>query len=100
MRNDWRETEEIMSQTIEGTWEEIAARAGELRGKRLRVTVLESPKNSKYDGMTVAEMFEGRTGVVEFEPDDVAEKAEEYFGQIIEEKHREGKLCPFAILRH
>lgn len=79
-----------MSQTIEGTWEEIAARAEELRGKRLRVTVLEAPTKSRYEGMSVAEMFEGRTGVVEFEPDDVAEKAEEYFGQIIEEKHRKG----------
>lgn len=81
-----------MSQTIEGTWEEIAERAEELRGKRLRVTVIEPPALSRYEGMSIAEMFEGRTGLVEFEPDDVAEKAEEYFGQIVEEKYRKGKL--------
>ena len=80
-----------MSQIIEGTWEEIAARADELRGKRVRVTVLEPRAPSKYDGMTVAEMFAGRTGLVEFEPDDVSEKAEEYFGQIVEEKHQQGQ---------
>ena len=81
-----------MAQIIEGTWEEIAARAEELRGKQLRVTVLEPPAKSRYEGMTVAEMFAGRTRLVEFEPDDVAEKAEEYFGQIVEEKHRKGQL--------
>lgn len=76
-----------MAQIIEGTWEEIAARADELRGKQLRVTVLEAPRKSKYDGMTVAEMFEGRTGVIDGLPSDLSERAEEYFAQIMDEKY-------------
>ena len=76
-----------MEQIIEGTWEEIAARADELRGKKLRVTVLEPPAKSRYDGMTLAEIFAGRTGVIDNLPPDLSERAEEYYSQIMDEKY-------------
>ncbi len=82
-----------MSQILEGTWEEIAARAEEFNGHRLRVIILDAkPEKPETEGKTLAELFEGRIGLVSFEPDDVSERTEELFGQIIEEKYRRGKL--------
>ena len=81
-----------MSRIIEGTWEEIAARADELRGKTLRVEVVDASTKSRYEGMSVAEMFAGRTGVIDNLPPDLSERAEEYYSQIMDEKYPREEL--------
>jgi len=44
--------------TIEGTWEEIARRAGEFAGHRVRVTVLDELEAPEADGGSHAETTE------------------------------------------
>lgn len=83
----------------EGTWEEISRRAPELAKRRLRVTVLaEEPSDAKGTspsleaGPSLAEAFAGRVGRLDFGPSDLSERTGEAFTDIIEEKHREGRL--------
>ena len=79
-----------MSQTIEGTWEEIAARADELRGKKLRVTVLELPRQSETEAEKQARLqraLKPLMGTIDNLPPDLSERAEEYFAQIMDEKY-------------
>ena len=41
-----------MIQILEGTWEEIAAHADELRGRRVQLTVFDAPSDSATNGAT------------------------------------------------
>lgn len=76
-----------MTRTLEGTWEEIVAHAAEFNGKRVKITVFEPfPVRPEHAGKTLAELFEGRVGVVDNLPPDLAERSEEYFAQIMAEK--------------
>lgn len=96
-----------MSQTVEvleGTWEEIAAHADELKGHRLQLLVFPAVANSangpngdarktenKADGETLAEAF-ARIGTVSFDPGPGAARVKEVWGEYVEEKHRKGNL--------
>jgi hypothetical protein len=64
----------MVERVLEGTWEEIAAHAGELAGRRVRVEVLngadagqtgngETPPS--FEGKSLAEVLEGRIGVIQ-----------------------------------
>lgn len=83
-----------MTQILEGTWEEIAARADEFKGCRVQLKVLSAPPSSANGAagearpQNLAEALAGRIGKFDFEPTDLAARSEEYFGQIVEEKHR------------
>lgn len=83
-----------MIQILEGTWDEIAAHAAEFNGHRLRVIDLgpisEAPNNEE-EGPTLAELFAGRTGRVAFLPNDVGERSEEYFTELMDEKYPRDK---------
>ena len=79
-----------MSQIIEGTWEEIAARAEELRGKKLRVTVLEitnQPETEAEKQARLQQALKPLLGTIDNLPPDLSERAEEYFAQIMDEKY-------------
>ena len=79
-----------MAQIIEGTWEEIAARADELRGKQLRVTVLEIPNRPETEAERQARLqraLQPLLGTIDNMPPDLAERAEEYYAQIMDEKY-------------
>jgi len=46
---------------MEGTWEEVAARAGELAGRRVRLTVLpdeKKPAKANGSGLTIEEKIQ------------------------------------------
>lgn len=55
---------------------------------------IEAPNsNEAHPGArTLVEMFTGRVGNVSFDPPDVSTRAEEYFGDIVSEKH-EKRRC-------
>ena len=79
-----------MSQIIEGTWEEIEARAEELRGKQLRVTVLEIPNRPETEAERQARLqqaLQPLLGTIDNLPADLSERAEEYYSQIMDEKY-------------
>ena len=79
-----------MEQVIEGTWEEVAARADELRGKRVRVTVLAteaSPETEAEKQARLQRAMERLTGTIDGMPPDLAARSEQYFAQIMDEKY-------------
>ena len=79
-----------MSQIIEGTWEEIAARAEELRGKKLRVEVVEAPVQRETEAQKQQRLhksLEGLVGTIDNLPPDLSERTEEYYAQIMDEKY-------------
>lgn len=74
-------------QVIEGTWEEIQARAAELRGRRLRVIVLPEPSASQGAG-TLRDFLGEFVGCIEGAREPAAECAEEVLEALIAETHR------------
>jgi len=81
----------IETKLFEGTWEEAINHAGDIpRDKFVQIFSVEKEhKENEEDelgGKTLADLFEGRIGVLSFEPSDLSERAEEYlahgFGQL------------------
>jgi hypothetical protein len=98
-----------MTQTLEGTWEEIAARADEFKGHRVQLIVLDVPSgltNGNGESQSLAEALTGkigtvkgppkeslleiveRIGAIEGMPTDLSARAEEYFAEIMDEKYQ------------
>ncbi|MEM9511470.1 MAG: hypothetical protein AAF978_02110 [Cyanobacteria bacterium P01_E01_bin.48] len=75
-----------MSQTIEGTWEEILTRSEELKGHRVRVTLLDVAE----PGDRLDKMLDGLVGSVSLHADTPA--SEEVFVDILADKHERSKL--------
>lgn len=72
---------------IEGTWEEIQARATELQGRRLRVIVL--PESSALHAKGTLRDFLGAfVGCIDGAKEPAAECAEELIETLIAEAHR------------
>ncbi|MCS6830403.1 MAG: hypothetical protein RMM08_03845 [Armatimonadota bacterium] len=72
---------------IEGTWEEILAQQEQLRGKRVRVTVLEAnTPEVQTEAKNLLEFLGPFVGCIDSEGLPDAAKVEEEFGKIIEEK--------------
>lgn len=75
---------------FEGRWEEAVRHLDAIpRKAHIRIVEIEAVSESedKLDGKTLADLFEGRVGVVSFDPADLSERAEEYlakgFGQLL-----------------
>ncbi|MBW3622597.1 MAG: hypothetical protein KY468_04220 [Armatimonadetes bacterium] len=87
-------------QILEGTWEEIAHHADEFAGKRLRLTVLgdadspdeKQPEKSSSPPQSLADLLKEHIGAVHGKGLNLAERSEEAFGVILEEKHRKRGL--------
>lgn len=81
-------------QVLEGTWEEIVAHADELKGCQVRLVVMKPQADQEDESKqrSLPKEWDGLVGTLSFGPDDLAEHSEEYFGQIVEEKYRQGKL--------
>lgn len=78
-----------MTTILEGLWEEIEARADELRGKRVQVRILaDVPHGEASQDDSLATLLAGRIGVIKGTPSDASERAEELWGQWVEEKYR------------
>lgn len=81
-----------MTKMLEGSWEEIAARASEWQGRQVRLEVLDAPSQNgsvapEEDGLTPYERVKHIIGSVEGGPDDLGERSEEYFAQLMDEKY-------------
>lgn len=71
---------------LEGVWEEIEARAEELRGRRVRVIVLTEADMPQAE--TLREFLGEFVGCVDGLEEPVAERAEELLESTIAEAHR------------
>ncbi|MDW8289617.1 MAG: hypothetical protein RMM06_02745 [Armatimonadota bacterium] len=72
---------------LEGTWEEILAQQEKLRGKRVRVTVLEEEAPEiQTEAKNLLEFLGPFVGCISSEELPDAAKVEEEFGKIVEEK--------------
>ncbi|MGK7927287.1 MAG: hypothetical protein AB4290_18925 [Spirulina sp.] len=76
-------------QTLEGTWEEILARASELTGKRVRLTILEEESRDRPPTQSLAQLLQGRVGRVSFQPPNLSERTSETFTDLLVEKYED-----------
>ncbi len=74
---------------MEGTREEVGEQLKLFpKEQRFRLIALPQPvEQTDVEEPTLAERFAGRVGRFSFEPADLSERAEEYYGQLIKEKY-------------
>lgn len=82
-----------------GTWEEIQTHAEQLRGRRVRVTVL--PEQGAQAGAgtpvplpeeeSLAGAFKGRLGEFNFEPPDLSVRTGKRFAEMMAEEYRKAQ---------
>ena len=77
---------------IQGSWEELCARADEFKGRNDLLLIIPGEAEAKNGGakasMSLAEALKGRTGVVSFEPTDLSEDTGKKFADLLAEKHQ------------
>jgi len=77
------------SQIIEGTRDEIEKQL-QLFPKEQRFRLIALPlleDQNEDEGPTLAERFAGRVGRFSFDPADLSERTEEYYGELLEKKY-------------
>ena len=76
-------------QVIEGTREEVGEKLQLFpKEQRFRLIALPLPDEQNGDeGPTLAERFAGRVGRFSFEPADLSERTEEYYGELLKKKY-------------
>ena len=76
-------------QVIEGTREEVGEQLKLFpKEQRFRLIALPQPdKQNKDEEPTLAERFAGRVGRFSFEPADLSERNEEYYGELVKKKY-------------
>ena len=79
-------------QTFEGTWEEILARASELTGKRVRLTILKDESRDFPPTQSLEQLLQGKVGRVNFQPSNLSECNSEIFTDLLVEKYEDRKL--------
>jgi hypothetical protein len=76
-------------QVIEGTREEVEEQL-QLFPKEQRFRLIALPQHDEQnedDEPTLAERFAGRVGRFSFEPADLSERTEEYYGELLDKKY-------------
>jgi hypothetical protein len=85
----------MSQQVLEGTWDELAEHADELRHhKNLRLIIEpdDEPKDeSNGVQQTLAERFAGRVGQCSFEPSDLSERTGEVYAELLAKKYAENQ---------
>ena len=76
-------------QVIEGTREEVGEQLQRFpKEQRFRLIALPQPdEQNGDDGPTLAERFAGRVGRFSFEPVDLSERTEAYYGELLKKKY-------------
>ena len=76
-------------QVIEGTREEVGEQLKLFpKEQRFRLIALPQPvEQTDVEEPTLAERFAGRVGRFSFEPADLSERTEEYYGELIKKKY-------------
>ena len=67
--------------TYQGAWREVLSHRDEIPETsevEVRIPDSQSDADDALGGKTLADLFEGRLGVLDFEPADLARRAEEY----------------------
>jgi hypothetical protein len=86
---------------IEGTWEELSARADEFAGHRLKLIVLPKEEievgaaeqsDTPQEEKTLAELFAGRVGRFHFGEANLSQDTGKKFAALMAEKKRQGRL--------
>ena len=81
----------MVSQSYEGSWEELSRHAAEFAGRRFRLTPLTDNKSSNGNSNepTLDKVLAGYVGAIKSgTPHDDAKRAEEIWGAHLEEKNR------------
>ncbi len=72
----------------EGTWEEILTNVPELRGKRVRLTVLSDDRTQPQATVSLAHVLKERIGRVQFQPTTLSSHVKKAFTEILFDKYR------------
>lgn len=79
-------------QLIQGSWEEISARAVEFKDRNDLLLIIPGEVDQKHgiskQDMTLAEALKGRTGLVSFEPTDLSENTGQKFTDLLVEQYQ------------
>lgn len=80
-------------QVIEGTREEVGEQLLRFpKEQRFRLIALPPlDDQDEENGSTLAERFAGRVGRFSFDPADLSERTEEYYGELLQKKHASGE---------
>jgi hypothetical protein len=75
------------AQLIQGSWEELSARAEEFKNRRDLMLIIpgdaETAISTVKEGVNLAEALKGRTGLVSFEPTDLSEDTGKKFAALL-----------------
>ena len=75
-------------QVIEGTREEVGEQLQRFpKEQRFRLIALPPTEDQDTEGPTLAERFAGRVGRLSFEPADLSERTEAYYGEMLQKKY-------------
>jgi hypothetical protein len=81
-----------MPQLIQGSWEEISARAEQFKGRKDLMLIVPgdtaNPAETSDRALPLSEALRGRTGLVSFEPSDLSEDTGRKFADLLVEKHQ------------
>jgi len=81
------------AQLIQGSWEELSARAEEFKHRNDLMLIVpgdtEVVSDTNPKTVSLAEVLKGRTGLVSFEPSDLSEDTGKKFADLLIEKHQE-----------
>ena len=81
-----------LPQWIQGSWEEISARAEEFKNRDDLILIIPGDAETKNgtikEGISLAEALKGRTGLVSFDPTDLSEDTGKKFAALMVEKPR------------
>jgi len=76
---------------IQGSWEEISARAEEFKDRNDLLLIVPAASETQNgivkEGISLAEALKGRTGLVSFEPSDLSKNTGKKFASLLTEKH-------------
>lgn len=76
---------------LEGTWEEVAEKAGDLAGKRVKIVIYTQDDGEAEEPETLAELLAGRIGGVSFEPRDPARNHCERRARVMSARQEAGR---------
>jgi hypothetical protein len=75
---------------LKGTWEEVAAKAGNLAGKRVKMPIYAEEDTEEPE--TLAELLAGRPGGADFEHADLPHNHRKHFARIMNARQEEGRI--------
>lgn len=83
--------ESNMKQTnYEGTWEEILTHTSELKGKKVKLTVIDDTEQhqTKAESKSLSEVLKGKIGIIEGASPELSQNTGQQYLNLLLDKHR------------